>query len=104
MTDFKCEIVQKPDHCHPVTHCPEHQDHDECEGSIQGTIKLDCRCPQLHTRTFVINVGPQQEPALRTFVGNTTSAWENAGYVIQAINVLDTGAGWMMVLTVGWYN
>ncbi len=103
MTDFNCEIVQKPDHCHPKVHCPDPGLVDECEGVIEGSIRLNCTCPHLHTRTFVINIGPNTEPQLRAFVQNTANAWEAGGYVIQAVNVLDTGAGWMLVIAVGWY-
>ncbi len=103
MSEFECELVQKPDHCQPTHECPDPGQAEECEGSIEGVIKLNCRCPHLHTKTFVINIGPQTEPQLRAFVGNTANAWENAGYVIQAVNVIDTGAGWMLVIAVGWY-
>ena len=95
---FDCKIVQKTDHCHPHTHCPEPVN-EQCE----GRFTFECCCPRLRTQTFVINIGPQTEPQLRTFVGNTANAWEAGGFVIQAVNVLDTGAGWMLTLTVGWY-
>ena len=95
---FDCRIVTKPDHCHPHAPCPVPQ-----EETCKGTISLDCHCPRLFTRTFVQNIGPQTEPALRANVQTTANAWEAGGYVVQALNVLDTGAGWMLTLTVGWY-
>ncbi len=105
--DHKCEVVQKPDHCHPSHPAPgQHDDHDEhCTGEIQGTVTLHCdnHCHQLRTRTFVINEPPQTEVVSRAFEQNTFNAWENAGYLVLAHSLLDTGGGREFILTVGWY-
>ena len=71
-----------------------------------GTLKIECCCPptpQIVTRTFHQNIGPQSEAALIAFLMATTTAWENAGYLILAHNATDIGAGWMFNFTVGWY-
>ncbi len=93
--------IQDKTHCRPHEPRPhhEHHDHHKCH----GTIELDCHCPILKTKTFVLNVGPQTEATLLTFEGNTFAAWENAGYNIMAHSITDTGSGWLFVFTVGWY-
>ncbi len=99
MTDFNCEHVLKPDHCHPKVHCPERHDVEDCT----GTISLKCHCPLLRTKTFVLALPPQTEAQLAAFETNTFNAWENAGFLVMAHSILDTGAGWGFAFTVGWY-
>lgn len=93
--------VEEKTHCHPHQPRPhdDHHDHHKCHGHFE----LDCHCPILKTKTFVINVGPQTEAALMAYQQNTFSAWENAGYNVMAHSITDTGAGWLFVLTVAWY-
>ncbi len=99
MGDFKAAVVLKGDHCHPQHRCPDPHEHDHCE----GTIKLDCHCAKLRTQTFIVNIGPQSEPSLNSFLQTTVNAWEAAGFLILGHSLIDTGAGWMLGLTVGWY-
>ncbi len=105
--DHKCEVVLKPDHCHPSHPAPgQHDDHDEhCKGEIQGTVTLHCdnHCHQLRTRTMIVAISPRTEPQLRAFELATFQAWENAGYLIMAHSLIDTGAGWSLTFTVAWY-
>jgi len=103
MTDEKkpainIELKKDDKGCYPV-HPHHHDDHSLCHGSI----KLDCVCPMLKTKTFVLNIGPQTEVSLNSFQVTTFNSWEVAGYLIMAHSLVDTGAGWGFAFTVGWY-
>ncbi len=93
---------QNTDHCAP-SHA--HEEHHDEDNHCHGTVELKCNnhCHQLRTRSFVVNVPPQNEVQLRAFIQNTFNAWQNAGYLIMAHSVIDTGAGWTFAFTVGFY-
>jgi len=96
-----------PNHCEPSHPAPVDHVDETCEAEVTLSGKLHgltCCCPHLVTRTFAIDVGPRTEAQLRAFNQGTANAWEAAGYLIQAHSLIDTGAGWMLLLTVGWYT
>jgi len=101
MTD---DYTVKEDRCEPNMPCPQPEPRD-CEGDItlQGKLVMECCCPQLRTKTFIINIGPQTEASLFTFLQNTVDSWESNGYLVMAHSLVDTGAGWGLGLTVGYY-
>jgi len=105
--DHCCEPVVVDDHCHPDHPAPDPgHDHDgDCKGVIQGNVTLHCdnHCHRLRTRSFVINIPPQTEPAMRAFEQATFNAWENGGYLVMAHSIVDVGAGWNLSLTIAWY-
>jgi hypothetical protein len=80
----------------------------ECHGSIQGTIRLECDgcggCEKLKTETNIISVPPQTEGNFANFLQTTVSNYENDGYLILAHSVVDVGGGWLVGLTIGWYE
>lgn len=86
---------------------PPSTDQEPCtgtlNGAITGTVTMECCCPRQYTRTFIVNIGPQSEGALITYLQNTVNAYENAGYQIVAHSLVDVGAGWLLGLTVGYY-
>ena len=99
------KLQQKTDACVPQVQCPQPQAED-CNAEVQLTGKLmhmECCCPRLYTRTYIIDIGPQTEPQLQAYLANTVASWENAGYLILGHSLVDTGAGWKLGLTVGWY-
>ena len=82
---------------------PGGQANEMCEGTIEGTVKIECCCPMLYTRTLGIALGPQTEPQLAAAVGGTAQAYEASGYRVIAHSLVDTGSGWQLFLTIGWY-
>jgi len=96
--EFKPTHVVKPDHCQPGQPVP-HEEHEPCV----GTFTMERCCCKLMTRTFVLQEGPKTEPQLLAFNQATFTAWENAGYLILSQSLVDTGAGWQLSFTVGWY-
>ena len=101
------QVVQKADRCEPSEPAPQQQDQEPCqgtlEGSISGTLRMDCCCPRLITRTFIIQLPPQQVSNLLQVLQNTVGAYENNGYMVLAHSLTDTGGGWMLGLTIGYY-
>lgn len=97
------EVIQQADHCGPSEPPPTPQSEHDCTGTIQGTVRMECCCPRLMTRTFVVNIGPQSEPSLIAFILATAGAWEASGYLILGHSIVDAGAGWVFGFTVGWY-
>lgn len=73
------------------------------EHPCDGTLRIHCCCPQLTTSTFTHDFGPQTEAQLLAAADSLLSAWEAAGYLVIAHSLVDTGAGWAMVITVGAY-
>jgi len=111
----KLSVVQKADcHC-PSTPVPTPQEPEVCDsqfsgnlsgnlsGQLSGLLKMQCCCPQLRSKTFVIPVPPQQNPAFQAYLAASIAAWEGAGYLILAHHSIDVGGGWVLVFTVGWY-
>ena len=86
---------------------PPSTDQEPCQGtltgSISGTVTMDCCCPRLYSRTFIVTIGPQSEGSLVAFLQNTVNSYENMGYVVLAHSLIDTGAGWVLGLSIGWY-
>ncbi len=80
-------------------------EHENCEGTIEGQIKLHCHthCLRLKSHTMVLVLGPQSEADLVTLIQGTAQAYEASGYVVLAHNLADTGAGWVLGLTIGYY-
>lgn len=107
MSDFNPDVNQTDDCCLPCDPCPVPTTQEECigelTGSITGAISMPCCCPRLYTRTFVLNIGPQTEPTLLTFLQGTVTAWETSGYLVLGHSTTDIGAGWKFSFTVGWY-
>lgn len=112
MADFEPTNVVKQDRCEPQQPPPEPtpQQTDPCvgqlTGSITGTVTMEnccCCCPQLRTRTFIVPISPQTVPQLQTFMQNTVNSYEAQGFVVLAHSLTDTGAGWTLGLTIGWY-
>ncbi len=98
------ECKKEATRCCPSTPPPDPQA-EPCMADVEltGKLTMECCCPQMYTRTFFIQLGPQTEPQLNAFVNGTVAAWEGAGYLVLAHSIVDTGAGWMIGLTVGWY-
>ena len=94
------------DCCKPDCPPPSTQD-EPCtgtlSGAITGTVTMDCCCPRLYSRTFILNPPPQTIAQLQTYLQNTVSAYENSGYIVLAHSVTDAGGGWVVGLTVAWY-
>ncbi len=99
------KIVVQQDHCEPDIPPPPTTDQGPCEGDIQlaGRIVLNCECCRLVSRTNIVNIGPQTEASLITFLQGTVNAYEGMGYVVLAHSLVDTGSGWLLGLTVAWY-
>ena len=98
------KAVLQDDCCRPD--CPPPTTENEpCEGDIQlaGKIALECCCPRLYTQTQIVAIGPQSEASLVTFLQGTVTAYETSGYLVLAHSLIDTGAGWALGLTIGWY-
>lgn len=92
------EVVQKDTHCEPNEPAPQ-AEHEMCEGKIM----IECCCPRLQTRTFTLEIGPQTVQQMRGYANATVNNYENAGYVILSMMLVDSGAGWVFGFTVGWY-
>lgn len=101
MTDFK--NVEQKDGCKPDTPAQPQATKDPCTGEIHGTVSMECCCPMLRTRTFIVSIGPQTEPQVAAYLQNTVNAYEGSGYMILAHSLVDVGAGWLLGLTVAWY-
>jgi hypothetical protein len=105
----KLAVVQKADHCAPSIPLPTPtpQQVETCDsqfsGNLSGVIKMACCCPQLRSRTFVVQVPPQVNPTYAGYLQATINAWEAAGYIMLAHHGIDVGGGWIFVFTVGWY-
>ena len=91
--------VVNSDGCVPDAPAPQQNEPEYCH----GTIKMECCCPRLYTRTFIVPIGPQTEPQVTTFLGNTVTSYESNGYLVMAHGLVDVGAGWLLTLTIGWY-
>lgn len=113
MSQHDVQAVINGEHCEPSTPAPTPQNEEPCEGEIvgkahgcldiTGTVTMPCCCPRLYTRTFVIDLPPQSNPSVSGTIQATVNAWEAAGYLILAHGVMDTGPGYRVTLTVGWY-
>ncbi len=101
MSDFEPQMVQHDSHCEPQE--PPPGTDDVCEGTITGTVRLECCCPRLYSRTLQANIGPQAEADMANFIVATANSYEANGYVVLGHSLTDTGAGWRLFLTVGWY-
>ena len=98
------EAVKDGDAYKPNADAPGTQDeHELCEAEIQGMIKMPCCCPRLYTRTQILSLGPQTEAQLVNLLQSTVSNYEASGYLVLAHSLIDTGAGWALGLTIGWY-
>ncbi len=95
----KVEAKNQGTHCVPDVPAPQ-----QAEEYCEGTFRMEKCCCNLNTRTFILNIGPQSESNLITFLQNTVNAYESGGYVIIGHSVTDIGAGWLFALTVGWYS
>lgn len=91
--------VKKGNGCGPSEPAPQQTNEEYCE----GTIRIPCCCPKLMTRTFIVPIGPQTEPQVAGFMSTTVNNYEANGYLILGHSLVDTGAGWLLGLTVGWY-
>lgn len=106
--DVKAVVEQ--DCCKPDCPAPTPQQTDEyCEGTltgtINGTVRMEkCCCPQLMTRTFIVDIGPRNLAALIAFLQSTVTAYETTGYLVLAHSLTDTGSNWLLGLTIGWYQ
>lgn len=93
--------------CQPDCPAPPGTDQEPCTGTLQGaitgTVTMECCCPRLYSRTFIVQVPPQTEGSLQAYLQNTVNAYEAGGYVVLAHSLVDAGAGWMLGLSVGWY-
>ena len=100
----KVEPVNQGDHCEPNVPPPTTEE-ERCEADVQlaGKLYLECCCPRLYSETQIVNIGPQSEGDLQAFLQGTVNAYEGVGYVVLAHSLVDTGAGWLLGLTVGWY-
>ncbi len=98
------KIVVQQDRCEPDIPPPGTQQ-EPCEADVQlaGKLTMECCCPRLYTRTQIVNIGPQSEASLINFLQGTVNAYETTGYLVLAHSLIDTGAGWALGLTVGWY-
>jgi len=94
------ENVVKSDRCEPDTPAPQQEEQEYCE----GTFRMEKCCDRLKTSTFVVNIGPRQLDDLVNFLQNTVGAYEANGYLIMAHHLTDAGAGWVLGLTIGWYE
>ena len=92
------EAVEKNGAFEPNEPAPQ-QDQEYCEGKIM----MPCCCPQLHTRTQILNIGPQTIQQLQQLLQQTVSNYEAQGYLVLAHSIMDAGAGWKLGLTIGWY-
>lgn len=101
MTDF--DNVQGADCCKPSEPCDPPTTQNVCEGQITGVMTYECCCPLLYTRSFIVNIGPQSEGALIAYLQSTVSAYEAANFRVIAHSLIDTGSGWVLGLTIGWY-
>lgn len=114
MTDFKVQNKVTANSCEPSTPAPTPQQEEPCEGvltgrahgclEIEGKVEMPCCCPQLRSQTFIVPINPQGIPQLQGFLQNTVTAYENQGYVILAHSLIDSGSGWVLGLTIGWYQ
>ena len=103
MTHEVKPVIQNDCACPDVP--PPTTEQEPCEADIQlaGKLFLECCCPRLYTRTQIIQIGPQSEGNLQAFLQGTVNAYEGAGYVVLGHSLIDTGAGWLLGLTVGWF-
>ncbi len=83
----------------PSEDAPQTQEQEYCEGKIM----MPCCCPRLYTRTQILQLGPQSEPDLQNLLQTTVSNYEASGYLVLGHSLIDTGAGWVLGLTIGWY-
>lgn len=93
------DIKQQADRCAPSEPAPQIEEQEYCE----GTIKMQCCCPRLQTRSWALSIGPQNTEQARAFVQNTAQTWEANGYIVLAYGITDIGGGWLLTLTVGYY-
>lgn len=106
MTAHKVNLKAEATRCCPDCPAPNPQtDEEPCiaDVALTGQLTMQCCCPRLYTRSFFTQLAPQTEAQLKTYGDGTVAAWEGAGYLIMAHSIVDTGAGWMLGLTVGWY-
>lgn len=92
------EAIEENGAYKPNEPAPQQEEQEYCEGKIM----LPCCC-KLQTRTQILNIGPQTEAQLITLLQTTVSNYEASGYLILAHSLIDTGAGWALGLTIGWY-
>ena len=90
----------------PTADCPDpmpgtQQEH-ECDISLTGKLRMCCPC--LMSRTFVIDLNPSDLASMKAAVGTTAQAYEAGGWIVLGHSFADVGAGWVLFLTIGWYQ
>ena len=93
------ENVVSNDHCAPDMPGAGTDDKHMCD----GTLRIECCCPMLRTRSFALVINPGNEAQTQTFLQNTISNYEAGGYLVLGSALTDIGAGWLLHLHIGWY-
>lgn len=98
-----CENQQGSDGFGPDCPAPTPQQKEPCTGTITGTVQMECCCPRLYTRTFALLLPPDFAANIQGTIQSTVNNYESNGYLVLAHSLTDSGGGWLLGLTIGWY-
>ena len=67
-----------------------------------GTVNL--QCPRMRSKTIIAKLNQAPFNGLRTQMQDLVDYYEGQDYVVLAHSLVDVGAGWMVGLSVGYYD
>lgn len=87
---------------------PELTDRGDCLVASEDAPTLDgadyLRVARLKTHSVHVNIPPRDSETLFEYLTLTTNSLEAAGYRIINHSLMDKGGGWLLSLTIGWYE